>query len=172
MSLVNPKSAIFTTPSPHTKTLRAAKSRCTNFFCARYSYTKKSKMSMLQNVWFNIIYYYSKLCGPMILEKFSSLPAKSKPSIKSAIIMAGEIKQQNVGRSLSWLVRLPVYWLQGLCATGVLRPACNWEQLGAVIAASPLTHPLSCQSSQRNKRVIRPSDFNQHFNRADNDVWR
>ena len=27
-----------------------------------------------------------------------------------------------------------VYWLLGLCATGVLRPVCNWEQLGAVIA--------------------------------------
>ena len=31
-----------------------------------------------------------------------------------------------------------VYWPLGLCATGVLRSACNWEQLGAVIAASPL----------------------------------
>ena len=57
-----------------------------------------------------------------------------------------------------------VYWLLGLCATGVLRPACNWEQLGAVIAASPLRHTLSRRSSPRTERVIRPSDFNQPFN--------
>ena len=33
-----------------------------------------------------------------------------------------------------------VYWLLGPCATGVLRPACNWEQYGTAIAAtiSPL----------------------------------
>ena len=45
-----------------------------------------------------------------------------------------------------------VYWLLGLCATGVLRPACNWEQLGAVIAASPLRRPLSRRSSSRTER--------------------
>ena len=148
---------------------------------------KKSKMSMLQNVWFNIIYYYSKLCGPTIPERFSSLQAKSRPSIKSAIIMAGEMKQKK-GLKVAQLVSAPawgtqvlqvsglnstaVYWLLSLCATGVLRPACNWEQLGAVITASPLTYPLSRCSSQRTERAIRPSDFNQHFNRPDNDVWR
>ena len=40
-----------------------------------------------------------------------------------------------------------VYWLLGLCATGVLWPACNWEQHGAVIAASPLRHQ-ACDKTQ------------------------
>ena len=35
-----------------------------------------------------------------------------------------------------------VYWLSGLCATGVLRLARNWEQPGIVIAALPIRNPL------------------------------
>ena len=46
-----------------------------------------------------------------------------------------------------------VYWLLGLSATGVRRPACNWEQ--------------SRRSSLRTVRVIWRSDFNQKFFDAD-----
>ena len=68
----------------------------------------------------------------------------------------------------AWGMRVPmvrglrpiaVYWLLSLCATGVLRPACNWEHIGAVFAAAHLR-----TLSSRTEHAIRPSDFNQrHF---------
>ena len=56
-----------------------------------------------------------------------------------------------------------VYSPLGLCATGVLRPACNLVQLGAVIAVSLLRHQLSRRVMPQTERVIKPSHFNHQF---------
>ena len=57
-----------------------------------------------------------------------------------------------------------VYWLLGRCATGVLRPACK---LRATWRGN-CSLSLSCRSSPQTERVIRPSDFNQHFKHHEN----
>ena len=136
----------------------------TNFFWVSENVLVKShayqKYSLYSKGWY---FEYKSLSKRFIMNLVCS---KWAP----LITFSREVAQ--LVRAPAWGTQVPkvlgsnpaaVYWLLGLCATGVLRPACNWEKLGAVTAASPLRQPLSHRLSPQIELVIRTSDFNQHF---------